>query len=76
MRFEVLAAAWQTGASNSGHYDSKQCAQIYHSSAKSSGYHFIEIQIEPTNADAMRLEGKDHEWHWEHGLSPLLVLSL
>jgi hypothetical protein len=75
MRFEVLAAVntettlfqdvcyetRQTGASNSEHYDSKQCVQIYHTSATSSGYHFNEVQIEPTTADAMRLEGKDHE---------------
>jgi hypothetical protein len=73
---DVCYKAWQTGVSSSEHNDNKQCAQIYHSSAKSTGCHFIKVQIEPATAGAMRLEGKYHELQREHGLSLLLVLFL
>jgi len=68
MRFEVLAAVntettlFQPGRQVLAIQDT-MTANTVHKFTTRVLNHFIKVQIEPTYADAMRLEGKDHEWH-------------
>jgi len=68
MRFEVLAAVntettlFQPGRQVLAIQDTMTANSVHKFTTRVLNQ-FIKVQIEPTYADAMRLEGKDHEWH-------------